>query len=106
MNVGPLSRLLKSDVQASPDNWRSLLKLGMEAQKEARFEEAEQFYAAAYEKARERLGPKDIVISEILMQVADLKDVTGHGEGAKIIRSRARAIISDVAASLEETAQA
>ncbi|MBU6451239.1 MAG: hypothetical protein KGS72_05650 [Cyanobacteria bacterium REEB67] len=106
MNVGPLSRLMNTKVKSSSDNWRSLLESGKEAQGNRQYEEAEQFYAAAYDEAKERLGEKNIVISEILMQVATLKEATGNIEGAKAIRGRARKIIADFAASQDETKQA
>jgi len=87
-------------------DWKNLLESGREAQKTMQYQQAELLYGGAYELAAERLGEKNIVISEILMQLASLKEEMGKGEAAHAIRARARKIIADYSASQDETKQA
>lgn len=110
MNVGPLSRLLNSKMRSSTTDrsvdWKNLLESGKEAQNKKQYQQAELLYGGAYELAVERLGEKNIVISEILMQLATLKEELGKAEAAQSIRARARKIIADYSASQDETKQA
>jgi hypothetical protein len=110
MNVGPLSRLLNSKMRSSTTDksvdWKNLLESGKQAQANMQYQQAELLYGGAYELAVERHGEKNIVISEILMQLASLKEELGKNEAAQSIRARARKIISDYSASQDETKQA
>jgi len=109
MNVGPLSRLLNSKMRSSTTDssvdWKNLLASGQKAQESKQYDQAELLYGGAFELAVQRHGEKDIVISEILMQLADLKEETGKSDAARSIRARARKIISDYAASQDNTKQ-
>jgi len=110
MNVGPLSRLLNSKMRSSTTDksvdWKNLLESGRQAQVSKQYQQAELLIGGAYELAVERLGEKDIVISEILMQLALLKEELGKPEAAQSIRARARKIIAEYSASQDETKQA
>jgi Ni,Fe-hydrogenase I large subunit len=110
MNVGPLSRLLNAKVRSNTTDksvdWKNLFESGIEAQNNKQYDQAELLYGGAYELAVARHGEKNIVISEILMQLATLKEELGKADAAQSIRSRARKIITDYSASQDETKQA
>jgi hypothetical protein len=110
MNVGPLSRLMNSKMRSSTTDksvdWKNLLESGKQAKTNKQYQQAELLFGGAYELAVSRVGEKDIVISEILMQLAQLKEELGEAEAAQAIRARARKIIADYSASQDETKQA
>jgi tetratricopeptide (TPR) repeat protein len=80
--------------------WKAMVATAKVAQEQGDPEQAESLYKRAIENCEKRMGPDDVAIASILMELADLYDEQGAREKAEPLHTRVRTILAQYAKDL------
>ncbi len=105
MNIDDFSKAMKTKPDSNDTGrtlgWKQLVENAKTLHKEGNFDEAAEIFEQSIVMAQLRLGGESLVLAHILMQYSELCKDSGHTEKAKSLTSKAREMMSNLAAQVD-----
>ncbi len=110
MNIDDLSKAMKTKPDSKDTGrtvgWKQLVEDAKTLHKEGNLEEAAEIFEQSIVMAELRLGTESLVLAHILMQYSELCKDSGNSEKARALTSRAREMMSNLAAQVDPAGDA